>query len=323
MEHPNNRRNETPLRISARLFSLRNAMVLLTAFYLAAFQTRTLRAAPAPDSPAPVPPWVWKVQPSRGPEIFVAGVLHLGCDEDAGAFPLYLPVYKQCATIYLESSPLSWESYDAKRLLGLEGLLADRVSLRYVIGPATWGELAAFFQSDPEELAAIDRMKPWLAALKVTQESYSRAGLDRTNSLEYFLLNLAAADHKPVGALETPKEEISALSDAPLDQQKLMLLSALREDPENVRKLDAAWRTGDAAALESILRASAANSPPEVQDRIIAARNRNWLKSFRLIIRRGKTALVLVGIEHLVDPRDGLLALLRQSGCSIEPALPN
>jgi len=56
---------------------------------------------------------------------------------------------------------------------------------------------------------------------------------------------------------------------------------------------------------------------PQMYQRLLVDRNRNWLPKLEaLFIRRGH-AFVVVGAAHLVGP-DGLLTMLRAKGYQVE-----
>ena len=77
-----------------------------------------------------------------------------------------------------------------------------------------------------------------------------------------------------------------------------------------------AWRRGDAEKLQHLMKASLADFPA-FADRILDARNRNWLPKIERDLRSGHTYFVIVGAAHLGGP-NGLLALLRSHGYQIE-----
>ena len=72
------------------------------------------------------------------------------------------------------------------------------------------------------------------------------------------------------------------------------------------------WAAGDVAALEKEL-LSAFNQSPEIYDRLLVERNRNWLPQVDACLQENAGCFIVVGAAHLVG-RDGLPTLLEKRG---------
>jgi len=274
-----------------------------------------------PPKPA-LPPWTWEAsKPGQAP-IWLVGVLHLGTKLDEPFFPSYLDVYHRASSVYLELYPGADSSFDGQRLVGMLGRSRDRMPLRTRIPRETWRELKIAFSSRPDDLQNLDTSDPWLAALVVTEMCYAEAGLDAHYSLEEFILDQASEDHKPVGCLETQAQEVSALADAPLSAQVNMLEAAIKQPTGAPLALDEAWRAGKTSTLIALLATGKSVDLREIDARVIEQRNLRWMKEINNLSSRGQQALLLVGVEHLVDAKFGLLRLLKQNGYTLNPEPP-
>jgi len=261
-------------------------------------------------------PWVWEID---GPHarIWLAGCLHLGASRDRSAFPAYLPYYRAAAVVYFETQPGTWNSYEVKHLLDRRGFLPDRQSLSNRISKDTWQQMQTALASNPGKLQRLSTMEPWLAAFNLTQDAYARAGLSAEDSLQGFIEHLAARDSKPIGALESPKDQILAMADASLSDQEAFLQDTVRNldriGPQT-QQLRNAWLSGDQTALQSVL---GLNSTPErsgMHQNLIGVRNSRWLRKIREIEKGGKDSIVVVGVEHLISTPYALPDLLTQAG---------
>jgi uncharacterized protein YbaP (TraB family) len=58
-------------------------------------------------------------------------------------------------------------------------------------------------------------------------------------------------------------------------------------------------------------------SEPQLYQRLLVERNKNWMPKLEALFARRSRALVVVGAAHLVGP-DGLLAMLRSKGYKVE-----
>ena len=56
---------------------------------------------------------------------------------------------------------------------------------------------------------------------------------------------------------------------------------------------------------------------PQMYERLLVERNRNWLPKLEALFSRPGRAFVVVGAAHLVGP-DGLIALLKAKGYQVE-----
>jgi hypothetical protein len=56
---------------------------------------------------------------------------------------------------------------------------------------------------------------------------------------------------------------------------------------------------------------------PSLGERLLDARNRNWVPKLEEYLRSGQTYFVVVGAAHL-GGSDGLVTLLRARGCKLE-----
>ena len=77
-----------------------------------------------------------------------------------------------------------------------------------------------------------------------------------------------------------------------------------------------AWRRGDADTLAHIMNDSFRDFP-SFGDRLLGARNRNWIPKIEGYLHSGKTYFVIVGAAHMGGP-GGVLALLRGRGYRVE-----
>lgn len=264
-------------------------------------------------------PWAWEIQTGSA-KIWIVGCLHLGSAQDALVFSAYLPIYRMASTVYFETAPNSSQSHDVKRLVGRRGLLADQQTISSRIATGTWQKLTAVLATRPAKLAAVSKMEPWLAAFTLIQDGYARAGLDSENSLEMFIQKLAVRDRKPIGAIETSKDQVLAMADTSLSDQEAFLrdtLDGLESIDSETQAIRDAWTSGNQLLLQSAL--GIGSTPPSsgMHESLIGKRNERWVDKIREIAERGKNSLVVVGVEHVVSTPNGLPELLGKAGFAV------
>jgi uncharacterized protein YbaP (TraB family) len=127
------------------------------------------------------------------------------------------------------------------------------------------------------------------------------------------------ADGKTVQALETIDYQISRFDEMPLDLQDHLLAETLKSidtEQTSMSRLIESWRTGDAAAVERIVLKDL-QQEPQLYQRLLVERNRNWLPKLEALFAQRTRAMVVVGAAHLVGP-DGLVAMFRARGYKVE-----
>jgi len=80
--------------------------------------------------------------------------------------------------------------------------------------------------------------------------------------------------------------------------------------------LTTTWRQGDADRLTRLTKEGYADYPA-FAERLLDARNRNWIPKIERDLQSGKISFVVVGAAHLGGPT-GVVALLRQCGYQVE-----
>ena len=93
-------------------------------------------------------------------------------------------------------------------------------------------------------------------------------------------------------------------------------LQQIREMPQMLALMLAAYRKGDAAGMEKTLNAGF-DGVPTLRKRLLRERHDKWLPQIQKMIADGRTHFIVVGAAHLVGP-DSVIAMLRAKGVRIE-----
>ena len=119
--------------------------------------------------------------------------------------------------------------------------------------------------------------------------------------------------------LETIDYQISRFDEMPMELQDRLLAETLKSidtEQASMARMIESWRAGDSATLERIVLKDL-QQEPQLYQRLLVERNKNWLPKLDLLFARSGRALVVVGAAHLVGP-DGLLAMFKSKGYKIE-----
>lgn len=257
---------------------------------------------------------VWVMQ-GKSNTVYLAGSVH-ALPKGHSEFPEQLErAYKAASVIVLEVDLEDMNPLDAVKFIGSNGTLPADKSLKDVVGADAYGRVAALAASLEVPETVIAKLEPWAAALILTQFALNKTGFDANLGIDMQITERARADGKPVEGLETVVDQLSVFDNRTFEEQTRFLLDSADDAPtlnEDLRKLIAAWRTGDLRALEKEFTKERKKSPA-LYDALLGVRNRQWLPKIEALLEQDRDYLVVVGALHFVG-RDGLLSLLKKEG---------
>jgi uncharacterized protein len=254
---------------------------------------------------------VWRVSGSAGKMLYLAGSVHGLKSSDYPLPSAYNRAFDASSRLVLEDSPNVPRS--AVEKLGRSALYPKGDSLQHHVDPRTYDYLVRLFKlwNVPED--KLERCRPWALIMMLWSGSTNSLGV------EGFLLRRAKANGKPIEGLETFREHAEVISGLSDRQAELALLQTFiprrSGEPSNDQVLQA-WRRGDVDTLARF-EAEEFRNIPSVRERLIDARNRNWVPKIENYLRSGQTYFVVAGAAHMGGP-GGVLALLRAKGYQIE-----
>ena len=277
-----------------------------------------LLACASTPTPAQTRSFIWKVHSSSG-IVYLAGSVHaLGQD----AYPLnaaFQQAFDASGTLVEEIDLAEADGMAALPMLMTKGTYRNGRTFDQAVSRETATLVKTKLQAFPGMMDMLQPMKPWVVALMLTAIQVQGAGLDPKLGLDKHFYDRAQAAGKPVVGLETAESQIDRFDTMPEAVQEQMLLSALKDSAAGDRELKAivaAWKRGDAAAIEGSLLGGFKSLPAAYQS-LIVERNRNWMPQIEGCFLKPRPCLVVVGAAHLVGS-DGLLALLTAKGYRIE-----
>jgi uncharacterized protein YbaP (TraB family) len=203
-------------------------------------------------------------------------------------------------------------------LLG-KAMLTDGKTLDQVISPALYKQVVARAEKVGIPAVAIQQMKPWMAAVSLTAPALKEAGFNPELGVDKHFYDRAKQAGLERRALETAAYQFDRLDQMSPPLQEEMLKSVLADlDTEiaNVKTIAQAWSRGELATIERLL-LGALQETPELYDRLLVERNKNWVAPVEQCLQQKTGCFVVVGAAHLVGPHS-VVALLKQKGYSVE-----
>ncbi|MCB1018844.1 MAG: TraB/GumN family protein [Acidobacteria bacterium] len=199
------------------------------------------------------------------------------------------------------------------------GVNFDGTTLADALPPEELEALKKFCTERGLPFAALNIMKPWLAAMTLAIMEYQRQGYDFNLGLDRHFLKQAAESGKEVVQLESADFQLDMLSSFSQELQTKFVIYSIRElddVTDNVEALMSAWRSGDAGKLEELMLDMGQSNDAELEPihkAMFTDRNHAMEEKIAAMIEQGGTYFVVVGAGHLIS-EEGVVSLLRQDG---------
>jgi uncharacterized protein YbaP (TraB family) len=272
----------------------------------------------APLQAAPARNFIWKATGKQG-SLYLVGSVHLLTKDFYPLSPALEAAYKASDLLVEEVNIGDMEDPGSQFQMLSRGMLPSEQSLDKLVSPATFAAVQKRFGDMGLPIEPIKRFKPWLAALTLMAMEWQKAGFDASLGLDKHFYDRAKADGKSIEGLETVEYQLSRFDEMPADLQDRLLaetLKGLDTEQANMTKLIESWRAGDAPSVERIVLKDL-KQEPQLYQRLLVERNKNWLPKLEALFARNGRAFVVVGAAHLVGP-DGLISMLKAKGCTVE-----
>ena len=273
-----------------------------------------LAPAQSVDSPA-----LWKIA-GRSANVYLFGSFHLLPPEVKWRTPEVQRALEESKVLVCELDPaIAQDQHVMLQLIRKYGVLPQGETLAAVLPPPVNAELereATALGLPPANLAP---MRPWLAALTVSVQFMVSQGFDPQGGVDHALADWARSNGRPIGSLETADSQLRIFGTLTRKQEIELLavsLKQIREAPQMLGEMLAAYRKGDTAVLEKTLNAGF-DEVPQLRRRLMRDRHEQWLPQIQKMIAGGRSHFIVVGAAHLVG-RDSIIAMLRARGVRVE-----
>ena len=284
----------------------------------------TTHAAPV----APPIPLLWKVSDADN-SVYLLGSFHL---LKPGDYPLSKDIdvaLSDAESLVFEIAPDEFSSPALAMQMTQAALRTDGTRLDSDLSPALAMKLKAWVAANAPSLEKtgfapqmLQMFEPWFVGLTISVVEMTDSGLDPKLGLDQHFAAQAKARGKPTSGLETGAQQIAFLDGMDHDEQLQFLDEALTESSEGrqqLEKLHAAWRAGDAETLWTSMAAEMRQQYPRLYRHINIERNDAWLPKLEQWLKIPGTddTLVVVGALHLLG-RDGVVEKLRARGYTVD-----
>jgi uncharacterized protein YbaP (TraB family) len=262
--------------------------------------------------------FLWSLKTDKA-TIYLLGSVHLLTSD---SYPLDKNIeaaYRASKKVVFETDIGGMNTLAVQEKLMALGFYPEGQTLQQNISPETYSMLEKKATAMGIPMAQLNPLKPWLCALTLDGLELMKMGFDPQYGVDRYFFEKAKKDGKETLLLETLDFQIKLLSELNGKEGDAFLRQTLKElevietlFPDLVN----AWKNGDAARFGDIM-AISYNDLPDIYNRFLAQRNKEWVNTIEDLMVYGGTVLLVVGAGHFVGP-DNLLQLLRDKGYTIE-----
>ena len=252
-------------------------------------------------------------------KIYLLGSLHL---LKPNAYPLAAAIEKAYADsriIIFETDIAALQTPGVQAKLLELGIYPAEQNLLQNLDGNTRQQLEKKMSEIGLPLEQFARFKPWFVALTLTTLELQRMGYNPNYGIDLYFFNKASADGKEISFLEPAEFQINLLGNM-VEQDQFDFLSQTLNDLEVVNELSGdlvrLWKVGDADKLHELLSKSFEDYP-QLHDRLLIQRNKNWVEQIEGAMRKNKNVLFVVGAGHLVGP-ESVVDLLKNKGYQVK-----
>jgi len=268
-----------------------------------------LDAPPANAAEAYRGPAIWRIA-DKDTTIYLFGTVH-ALPKDAQWFSGPVArAYAQSNELVTEI-PMTDAAADAKAIAA-RALLPQGKSLRDLMTSEDRKQFEAALVSLGLPVEAMDKFRPWYAALTLSLLPVTQAGYDPQSGAESALS--AKSDGKTKAALETVDQQIALFDGLPTSVQLQFLDDSVESVSKASSTLDAMvadWMKGDPDALAMLLNRDI--DDPVLYKRLLTDRNAHWARWIDQRMKQPGTVFVAVGAGHLAG-KDSVQDELRKLG---------
>lgn len=268
------------------------------------------------STPAMAAPAMWEIRDDDS-AIWLFGSFHLLPDGLAWRTERFDTILAEADKVVFETDIGPMATAEVGAAAFARGIYVDGTLLTDVIGANLESRLRAHAAAVDLPLGPVLAMRPWMATNAITVAALADEGFSE-QGVEFLLQPELTAER--LGFLETGEEQLDVMANAPEDEQIAMLASTLDQLdqlPKVMDKMLTSWAQGMPERLGRMFVMDMGGFETAFLERLIYARNRNWIAPLETMLADNQQNLVVVGAGHLIG--DGsVLDLLEQAGYTVE-----
>jgi len=264
---------------------------------------------------------VWALHGAHN-TVYLAESVHLLKPGESTLPAAFTRAYDDSSELVMEMDLAKLDTSSVSAWMLEHGRYPQGQSMTQALGPQRFARVAAQAAALGLPLEQLAVLRPWVAALTLTDLMYLQLGYDPQSGVEEQLLARARPDGRATAGLETLDEELGQLEHMSAEDQARFLeltLQDLQDTSSETDQMLDAWRTGNNTELAAQL-SDAYKQFPQLYRVLVSERNQRWLPQIKNYLGGNHNVLIVVGALHVVGT-GGLLELLRSAGIVATPVL--
>jgi uncharacterized protein len=264
---------------------------------------------------------VWALHGAHN-TVYLAESVHLLKPGDSTLPGAFWRAYDDSSQLVMEMDLAKLDTSSVTAWMMEHGRYPEGESMPQALGAERFAKLVTQATALGLPLEQLAILRPWVAALTLTDLMYLQLGYDPQSGVEEQLVARTVQDHRPTAGLETLDDELGQLEHMSAEDQARFLeltLHDLKDAGSDIDQMLSAWRTGNSTELAAQL-SDSYNQFPELYRALVSERNQRWLPQIKAFLASDHNVLIVVGALHVVG-KGGLLDLLRSAGVVATPVL--
>lgn len=201
-----------------------------------------------------------------------------------------------------------------------EGMFNDGTQLSSLLTEVDKAVLTEALDEVGLPLAAVEAMKPWFAAINMTNMQILAEGFDPNSGVEKMIEADAAAHGASFAYLETVEQQLGEFARMEMCAQIDFLLQSAEAVQQGTGLLDllvAEWADGDVHGIGVLMGSPEAFGSRDAYDAMLKNRNERWVPQIAAMLDEPGTRLIAAGAGHFAG-EDSVITLLREEGYEVE-----
>ena len=244
-------------------------------------------------------PALWKVA-DEDTTIYMFGTVHMLPDDVDWNSGVVNNALASADTLVTEVDMTPANEAAAAQMFQEMGTLPEGTTLRSLMNEEQLKTFEAGLAKIQLPAEVVDGMEPWLASLVMLQITTQASGFTPDKGVET-VLEAAVGPEVRREALETIALQVEVFDGLAMDKQLDYLLDFAADPIEGIKMLNTLvdeWAEGDAETVGSIMN-EAMEGSPELADRLLYNRNKNWAEWIDARLDTPGTVFMAVGAGHL------------------------
>ncbi|PIQ89132.1 MAG: hypothetical protein COV72_04905 [Candidatus Omnitrophica bacterium CG11_big_fil_rev_8_21_14_0_20_42_13] len=263
--------------------------------------------------------FLWQVNSGTNTS-YILGSLHLATKEIYPLNRVIEDAFDESDTLAVEADVTEGGLAASMEMMG-KGMYPLGQTLEAGISRRTLALLMERLKELSMDINMLNMYRPWFLAMQLEIMELLKLGFDPNYGIDMYFLK-RAKEGKDIEELESISYQLKLFDNLTDKEQDIFLFSTLIDLnllEEKMEKIIASWKTGDADAMERMLREGLEKYPEMrvVYDKIIFNRNRNMAEKIAGFLNSGRTYFIIVGAAHLIG-REGIIQILKDKGYDIK-----